>query len=126
MSQTNTVFEHNGASYEFDFRDAEDAERFEKAVEELKKAEKAIKKDGSASEMIKGHCQMLKAFFNVCLCDGAGNAVCGSRNNITACYEAYDAFLSFVNAQKDDVISAKNVFAKYSNRQQRRAADKKR
>ncbi len=126
MSQIETTFERNGASYEFDFRDADDAARFEDAVAQLKDAEKAAKKDGSASEMIKEHCTMLKTFFNVCLGDGAGDAVCGSKSNITACYEAYDEFLAYVNAQKDDVLRAKNVFAKYSNRQQRRAADKKR
>jgi len=124
MSQINTTFERNGASYEFDFRDADDAAKYEAAVAALKEAEKNASKDGSASEMIKQHCSMLKTFFNVCLGDDAGDAVCGKKNNISECYEAYDEFLAFVSAQKDDVLRAKNVFAKYSNREQRRAVKK--
>lgn len=125
MSHINTTFERNGASYEFDFRDADDAAKYEAALAELRDAEKSTPKDGSASEMIKQHCMMLKAFFNVCLGEGTGEAVCGKKNNISECYEAYDEFLAFVSEQKDDVLRAKNVFAKYSNRQQRRAEAKK-
>ena len=50
--------------------------------------------------------------------------LCTEKSNISVCYDAYEQFLLMVREQKDDIIGAKNVFAKYSNRQQRRAAAK--
>ena len=119
-----TVFEHNGAKYEFDIRDAEHADLYEKACEKIKEVEKKIPKDGKASTMIAAQCKMIKSFFDTCLGNGAGEAICTDRNNISICYEAYEKFIIFVTAQKDDIITAKNTFAKYSNREQRRAAAK--
>lgn len=120
----NTKFEYNGASYEYDVRDADDAERLDAALKQLDADEKALKKDGALHEHIKGQCNMIKHFFDCCLGEGAGNAICTEKSNIRTCYDAYEAFLLMVREQKEDILSAKNTFAKYSNRQQRRAADK--
>ena len=133
MSQVITIFEKNGHSYSYDVRDAEDAERFENALDALRTAEKAIPKDGKLSEMIKAQCEMLKEFFDNCLGEGAGKNLCTTKdelgneksNNIAFHYEVYDEFLTFISMQKEDILTAKNTFAKYSNRQQRRMAGKK-
>lgn len=125
MSQISTVFDYNGAKYEFDIRDADDAAKYEEALEQMKVKESELPKDGKTSGIIKAHCAMIKSFFDVILEEGAGEAVCGKKNNISACYDAYEAFLAFATKQKDDIVRAKNVFAQYSNRQQRRAAAKK-
>ena len=119
-----SVFEYNGSSYEFDVRDADYAERLENALREMSDVEKTIPKDGKASESIRAQCKMIKAFFDHCIGDGAGIAVCGEKNIITEHYAAYDAFLKLVRAQKSNILNAKNVFSQYSNRQQRRANKK--
>lgn len=125
MSQNvDTVFKHNGNEYEFDVRDVEFAERMENAVENLRKAEQKLPKTGSSSEIIKAHCKMIKAFFDECLGEGAGTAICTDRSNLSLCYAAYDLFLKFARAQKDDIIASKNLFAATGNRQQRRASAK--
>ena len=124
MSQIDTVFEYNGAQYSFDVRDADDAEKFENAINGLAEDEKAAQKDGKISEHIRLHCNMLKRFFDTCLGEGAGEKICGIKSNITVHYEAYDKFIMFIKEQRDDILSAKSTFAKYSNRSQRRAAQK--
>ena len=120
-----TKFEYNGVEYEFDARDADDAEKLEMALEGLSAAEKAAPKDGKSSSTIRAHCKMLKEFFDTCLGEGAGDAICTEKSNIIICYDAYDKFLGMIKTQKDSIVNAKNTFAKYSNRQQRRAAEKK-
>jgi hypothetical protein len=125
MSQNiETKFKYNGAEYEFDVRDADDAEKFEAAINAMKEAEKEVPKTGKTSEIIRAQCKMLKDFFDGCLGEGAGVAICTDKSNISAHYAAYEHFLNYIKAQKDDILSAKNTFAKYSNRQQRRAAAK--
>lgn len=125
MSQeVKTKFEYNGASYEFDVRDADQSEIFENAIAEMEKEEKSLPKDGKASSIIRAQCAMLKKFFDRVFGEGAGDAICTEKSNISVCYDAYEQFLLVVREQKDDILGAKNVFAKYSNRQQRRAAEK--
>lgn len=125
MSQEiKTAFQYNGAEYEFDVRDADDAEKFEEAIERMKDEEKDVPKTGKTSDIIRAQCKMLKNFFDLCLGEGAGVAICTEKSNIHTHYDAYEQFLLFVRAQKEDILSAKNTFAKYSNRQQRRAAAK--
>jgi hypothetical protein len=125
MSQNiETKFKYNGAEYDFDVRDADDAEKFEAAIDAMKEAEKEVPKTGKTSEIIRAQCKMLKDFFDACLGAGAGVAICTDKSNISAHYAAYENFLNYIKAQKDDILSAKNTFAKYSNRQQRRAAAK--
>lgn len=125
MSQNiETKFKYNGAEYDFDVRDADDAEKFEAAINAMKEAEKEVPKTGKTSEIIRAQCKMLKDFFDGCLGEGAGVAICTDKSNISTHYAAYEHFLNYIKAQKDDILSAKNTFAKYSNRQQRRAAAK--
>lgn len=120
-----TVFKHNGAEYEFDARDADMSEKFENAVEKMRDEEKNVPKTGKASEIIRQQCKMIKNFFDNCLGEGAGVALCTEKSNISEHYDAYENFLLMVRSQKEDILSAKNTFAKYSNRQQRRAAEHK-
>lgn len=121
-----TAFKRNGAVYEFDVRDADNAEKFEYAANKMRDEEKNIPKAGKASDIIRQQCKMIKHFFDNCLGEGAGVALCTEKSNISDHYEAYESFLSMIRSQKDNVLSAKNTFAKYSNRQQRRAAKHKR
>lgn len=126
MSQeVNTLFQYNGVEYEVDVRDADTSEKFEDAVEKMKEEEANLPKTGKSSELIRSHCKLIKDFFDRVLGEGAGNAVCTEKSNISLCYAAYEAFLEVVRSQKDDIVRARNTFGKYSNREQRRAAAKK-
>lgn len=125
MSQEiKTKFEYNGAEYEFDVRDADCSELFENAVSAMEEDEKNIPKTGKVSDIIRAQCAMIKKFFDGVFGEGAGVAICTEKSNVSVCYDAYEKFLLMVREQKDDITNAKNVFAKYSNRQQRRAAAK--
>ncbi len=120
MSQAATTFRFNGAEFEFDIRDAEMADQFERATEKLDAEEKSQPKDGRMSDRIRYQCDMIKHFFDCVLGDSAGEKVCGSRSNLNTCYQAYQEFIAMVTQQKDSLISVKNNFSQYSNRQQRR------
>ena len=124
QNETKTIFEYNGASFEFDVRDADDEEKFEKALETFRQAEEKLPKVGKASEQMKAQCKAIKKFFDDCLGENAGVSLCTEKNHVVNHYQAYEAFIEFVRAQKDDILRYKNSFSKYSNRQQRRAAQK--
>ena len=124
QNEIKTMFEYNGVSYDFDVRDADDEEKFENALESLQKEEDAMPKVGKASEQMRAQCKALKNFFDNCLGEGAGVKLCTEKNHLVVHYQAYEAFLNFVRAQKDEIVGYKNTFSQYSNRQQRRAAQK--
>lgn len=115
MSQEiNTVFSHNNKEYPFDVRDAEDMERFEKALEVLQIKEKEAPKIGKASEILKYNSDMIKEFFDNCLGTGAGNTICTDKSNVGLCYSAYMAFVDLVNQQKDSIVAAGNTISQYN------------
>lgn len=122
MSQT--IWETNGTSFEFDLTDADDCERYENALEKLRKAENNVKKDGRESEFIRAFCKMLADFFDAVLGEGASAKIFeGKKTSVAVYLETYDNFLDFANTQKAGI---KERFAKYNpNRQQRRVAAKK-
>ena len=121
MSQEiQTKFQWNDHEFEFDTRDADDAEKLEKAVEMLQEAERDMKKDVSSSELIRYQCGMIKGFFDICLGEGAGTAICSEKNKIDLCYEPYEAFLKMTRGQKTYLTDKGNTFRQYSNRNQRR------
>lgn len=118
--EVSTIFQYNGVKYTFDFRDAEDAALYEDAIAKMGEEEKAIKKDGKVSDMIKDQCILIKTFFDRVFGSGAGDALCTERSNVKLCYDAYYSFIEFARAQNQSVIDYKNSFGKYSNRAQRR------
>ena len=119
MSQeVKTVFEHNGATYDFDIRDADMQEAFEDAIDKLRVAENNLPKEGKGSVIIRAQCKMFKDFFDDLFGKGAGVAVCTEKNNISVCYAAYYALLEVARSQKSSIYEIKNTFSRYSNRQQ--------
>lgn len=127
MSLAATEFEYNGYAFAFDIRDADDADRYENALAVLQDAEKNMKRDGKATDLIRYQCDMIKQFFNVALNeDGAGEKVCTERDNFMVCVKAYEAFLDYLKMQKDEMHEVTNDFMQsVGNREQRRAAAKK-
>ena len=120
MSQINNTFEYNGVSYEFDIRDAENSEKFEEAVAQMRETDKNLPKTGKLSTIYRATCEMLRNFFDYIFGEGEGVKICGERFHVTAHYDAYKAFLDFVEPQRGNVMSYSGVFSQYSNRQQRR------
>ena len=118
MSQT--IFEYNGCTYEFDIADADASEKYEKAIEVMEEEEKTIPKTGKLSEIYRAQCGLIKHFFDNVFEEGAGAKVCGEKDNITNHYTAYTTFLDFVKVQRDGVLAVRNTISKYSNRAQRR------
>lgn len=115
-----TTFKFRDAEVEFDVSDADAAERFENAVKILTDEEIGVPKTGKLSVIYRAQCKMIKNFFDNCIEKGAGNKICTEADNVRICYEAYDKFLRFVSDQKSGIMSYKDVFSKYSNREQRR------
>lgn len=121
MSQeVNTVFKYRDVELEFDIADADNSDRFEQAVNRMAEDEKMLPKTGKLSVIYRAQCKLIKDFFNGCIEPGAGDKICTKADNVRICYDAYDEFLKFVSAQKTSIMSYKDVFSKYSNREQRR------
>lgn len=119
MSQTKT-FRYNGQEYAFDIADAEDADKFEKAVENLQSADVKREHDGRLSETIISQCNILRVFFDDVFGENAGEKICGEKNNLSVCMDAYKSFLEYVKEQKRGITNVTNTFGQYSNRAQRR------
>lgn len=120
MSQVQTIFKYNGAEYAFDIRDADDAEKYEKAVAVFEGEVKSNPKDGTASALIRRQCETVKRFFDNVLEVGAGIAICGGNSNLATHLDAYEAFVQMVLGQKTYITDKTNTFRQYSNRAQRR------
>lgn len=117
MSQNKeNIFEYNGYSFEYDLADADDSEKYENAIAIMGEEEKSIPKTGKLSEIYRAQCGMLKRFFDNVLGEGAGEKICGAKDNVTNHYTAYTDFLDFVGSQRNRVLAVKNTISKYSNR----------
>lgn len=88
-------FEYNGVRYAFDIRDADDMERYEKAMKEL--AEEQQNAGGeTASARMRAACASYRKLFDDIFGKGAGIAVCGEKDNTGTCSDAFYALLNFV------------------------------
>ena len=103
------TFNYNGHSFVFDIADADEAERYEAAIKKMGEAEKALPKDGSVAAIYRAQCGYLKTFFDDLLGAGAGVKICGEKDNVTICTNAYIDFLRFCAAQRDNILDARNA-----------------
>lgn len=122
------AFSYNGSSeYPFDVRDADDSEKFEKAIEELQEAEKLVAKDGKLSGITRANCKLIKDFFGTCLSAEAVEEFFGGKDNLLRCNEAYVAFLNMVAQQRDEAMKLQlGLKSMQGNRAQRRQRKRKR
>ena len=126
MSQYNTTWKINEHEFKFDAYDLECAEALEKATEILGIEEKKIKYVGTLSEQIKSYTTVFYNYFDNIFGKGSGEKILGKKRSIRICNEVYGDFLDFVAEQKTALNEQRNeIVSKYSNRQQRRAAQKK-
>lgn len=117
-----------GLSLAFDNLDAVFMKRYEKAVDLMIEEINTIPKDGKASDYIIAYCQVFRNLFDRIFEEGVSEKIfSGVPVNIESYNEIYENFLSFV--QECNAEQAKKqveLFSKYApNRQQRRAAKKK-
>lgn len=115
-----TTFKFRSTEVEFDISDADAAERFEMAVRKMAEDEKSVPKTGKLSTIYRAQCKLIKDFFDNCIEPGAGKKICMEADNVRICYDAYNQFLKFISDQKAWIRSYKDVFSRYSNREQRR------
>jgi hypothetical protein len=127
MSQINTKWEINGLTFELDLEDADTAERYEAAFDQMEVDEKQMPKDGKPSAKIRAYCKLFEDLYDRIFGEGSGKAILGDKANTRICNEVYDDFLAFVTKQKQETLDFQNSMVnKYSpNRAQRRAAAKK-
>ena len=103
------TYNRNGNNFIFDIADADEAEKYEKAINRMGEAEKAMPKDGSVSAIYRAQCKCLRTFFDDVLGASAGVKICGEKDNVTICYDAYIDFLKFVSAQRDHILDTRNA-----------------
>ena len=127
MSHVNTLWEINGKTYELDLEDAETAERYEAAFEQMEKEEKQMPKDGKISVRIRAYYSLFVNLYDRIFGAGSGKEILGDKPNTRTCNEVYDNLLLFVATQKQQTLEFQNAIVnKYSpNRAQRRAAANK-
>lgn len=118
-----TIWTINGIELTFDANDADDAERFENAVEKLRVDEK-FPRVGKSSEIIRKYSQLFRDFFNGIFGEGTAEKI-GIKDNARICNNIYESFLLFVEDQKQDNVDfANRMKAMTPNREQKRAVAK--
>lgn len=113
----------NGKEFELDIFDADEAERYETAVEKLQSTAKAL--EGAAgtegvklSNVIRQQCECIFEFFNTLFGDGTDKLIFGEKTNIYTCMDVSEEFMQDINKQREKVEAR---VKKYSpNRAQRR------
>lgn len=115
MEQVQKCWEYNGQQYVLDLDDANDLARYEAAFQEMQLAEKAIPKDGPASEFVKAYCTMYISLFESLFGPGTAEQIVGGTTNSRLCEEAYDSLLDYAYAQKNATVKRRNTMkAKYA------------
>ena len=108
----------NGVELEdLDIYDVEVAEKYDKALEGLKRIEE--NKSGSMVDIIKSQCTAIFDVFNTMFGEGTDKKVFGNKVNLRICLKAFEELVLHINEQKAEMEKITN---KYSpNRAQRRA-----
>lgn len=119
---TGNVWQYNGYEFELDITDADDAARFEEAMQQLDAAEKSLKKDGTLSERIVAYDKMFRDLYDFLFGSGAGDDILGEKRSMTNCQNSYESLLDYINQQSVTMSERQAALVdRYSgNRAQRR------
>jgi len=109
MSQT--IWKYNDLEFEFDIEDYDDAQRYEKAFNDLSEREKSVEKTGMTTDILKSYCEVYYKLFDDLFGEGAGNKVFGGKFNTRKCEEAFNSFFVFVKAQTEEAQARKQQMA---------------
>ena len=89
---------------DLDLMDADIAERFEKAVENLQEREKKVNIEGMGlSQIIRNQCTLIFDFFNDIWGTGTDKKVFGDKVNYNVCVKAFKDTLQYAADFKKDL-----------------------
>lgn len=104
---------------EFDFLDADDAEKFEKEAQKLlDKCDEEAKKSYSLSETLKVQCKIIEDFFDNVFGEGISEKIFKKKNNLKEHLEVYE---DVIKGRQEEEEEIRNKFGRYQpNREERR------
>ncbi|MEG2412566.1 MAG: DUF6673 family protein [Clostridium sp.] len=107
----------NGVELELDIYDADTAEKYEKALEDVQDIEDKVR-GMKVSESIRTQCNIIFGIFNDLFGKGTDKKVFGDKVNLLTCLKAFEELVIQSNEQKGEL---ERIASKYSpNRAQRR------
>ena len=87
---------------EFNFNDADDMEKLEKAVDETNIKFKSIEKEGKrTSELIRETCKVVFECFNSIFGEGTDKKIFGTKTNFDTCIEAFQDLCNAKDEQEE-------------------------
>ncbi len=120
----NNIVKILNTELEFDFNDADDMERFEKAYGKAEKLLNEYKTNGKkASEAIRDNCKIIFDCFDEIFGEGASKKIFGEKTNLKSCTIAFeDLIKGKLEQDKEFENEITNIKNKYSpNRAARRS-----
>jgi len=116
-------FKINEVELEIDMGDADFQETYEKAFENMGKAEKDLVKTGKASDITRSYCQMYFNLFDDIFGKGTADKIWGGKCKISACEDVYIQFIMECKKQTEQIRQHSDTFIKKftPNRAARRA-----
>ena len=118
------IFKYGGFEGKLDLADYIDLERWELALDKIRKVGSAANENERASETMKRTVLAIAALLDDVFPDqNASNLILGSSTSVDDAMGAYDAILQFTSSQNENVTNKwKEITNKYApNREQRRA-----
>lgn len=106
---------------EFDFLDAEDVERLEKAIDNTKKELEKIDDRKSLSQLIRETCEIINKCFDDLFGNGISNKLFKGKYNMKLCLQAFRELVEEKERQEKEFDNEIDSFSKYlPNRKTRR------
>ena len=123
-----SLWKWNDVELEIDMEDYDFLQKYEKAFETMWIKEEELKKTGTQSEIVKEYCDMFYRLFDDIFGFGTGDKLFDGKRNVRLCEECYMDFIYECQKGVFDANKIKNAMMnKFKpNRNQRRAAGKKR
>lgn len=116
----------NGKEIEFDVAELDNFERYEAGITKIGEELKQEHDGETSSEKLRRMCNAILDYFDDVIGEGTSESIFKGRINIVEIRDAYDTFISAINAEMRDLsakFGAEQV--QHMNRQQRRAAERK-
>lgn len=116
------VWNYGGASFTLDMDDVETAERYDAAFQKM---QAQFEEPDGAPEIakIRTYCEAIRFLFDELFGEGTAEKLMGEKLNLAACDDAYESFLTFVQAQTAERENRhREMFSRFApNRAARRA-----
>lgn len=97
---------------DFDFEDANNIEKIEKAIPKTKEKLDKISEKGKYSEQVKDICQVVFDFFNEVFGEGTDKKIFGDKQSARLCFKAFDELFEEKNKQEVEFQEEMNKFQK--------------